>query len=451
MGIDDPTAVSGGPAAGRPRSSMGAVFLTIFLDLAGFSIIFPLSPNLLEHYLAVEGRDGILGGIIRFIEAASPLALDDQVYTAALFGGILGSLYSLLQFLCAPLWGSISDRRGRRPVLIISIAGIAASHLLWALSGSFALFIAARLVAGAMGGNISVATAAAADMTSRENRAKAMGIVGAAFGLGFVFGPAIGGGLSRIDLAARFPGLAAYGVNPFSAAALGALVLALANLATVMLWFKETLAPGERRAAGTRGSASLLGFFRRSTISGVRTTILAYFIYLFAFSGMEFTLTFLAHERFGFGPRENMWLFIFVGVIMAIIQGGLVRRIVPRLGERRTAILGISALLPGFVILGCTTSIAVLYAGLAFLGVGSGLMQPAMTSLASLYAPSDRQGEVMGAFRSLGAFSRILGPLAATVIFWRFGSAWPYVTGAVILLAPLILVASLPLPSKVQK
>jgi MFS family permease len=442
----DPAAAAGPAAPGGRRASMGTIFLTLFLDLVGFSIIFPLSPSMLEYYLKLEGSQGILGSIIRVIESASPLAGQDKVYTAALFGGVLGAIYSLLQFFFSPIWGSLSDRTGRRPILIISIAGTAASYLLWAMSGSFLLFIASRFLAGAMGGNLSVATAAAADVTTRAERTKAMGLVGAAFGLGFTFGPAIGGSLSRIDMTKQFPSLAAYGLNPFSAAALGAFFLGALNLFQVITRFDETLRPEDRRRPAERRPLNPAVFFRRSDIPGVRSVNIIYFIYLLAFGGMEFTLTFLAHQRFRYTPFDIMWLFVFIGVLMALVQGGLVRRVAPRIGERRMAIVGLVTVLPGFLLIGLAPSPFILYVGLAFMGLGSGLVNPAFTSLVSLYAPPDRQGSVMGVFRSIGSFSRILGPLIATLAFWRFGSSSPYILGAAILIPPLLMTFRLPPP-----
>jgi len=434
-------------AGPRRRSTLATVFLTLFLDLAGFSILFPLSPALLEHYLAMEGKGGVLGGIVRAIESASPLAMRDPVYAAALFGGALSAMYSLLQFLFAPVWGSLSDRIGRKPVLIISICGMAASYLIWAASGSFPLFIASRILAGAMGGNISVATAAAADLSGASERSKAMGLVGAAFGLGFIFGPTIGGGLSHIDLSRLFPSLAALGVNPFSAAALGAFLLASTNLFWVTFRFDETL-PRERRRKEPPRFRNPFAFFSPSAAPGIRRTNILWFVYLLAFSGMEFTLTFLAHERFGFTPRMNGLMFLYLGVILVLVQGGIVRRIAPRFGERRVAAAGLGLTVPGLALIGLAprAHISVFFAGLALLAVGSGLAQPSITSLVSLYAPPDRQGAVIGVFRSLGAFSRILGPLIATSIFWKLGSASPYLLGVAILIPPAILVPWLPDP-----
>src|SRR5207249_1133339 len=173
------------------KSPIGVIFLTIFVDMVGFSIIFPLFPEMLKFYLGREGREGALGALLKTLESAFGQSSEQQV--AVLFGGVLGSLYAVLQFIFAPLCGCLSDRVGRRPVLLLTIGGISISYLLWFFSGSFTLLVAARFLGGLMGGNISVATAAVADSTTAENRAKGMGIIGAAFGLGFILGPTIGG------------------------------------------------------------------------------------------------------------------------------------------------------------------------------------------------------------------------------------------------------------------
>jgi MFS family permease len=417
-------------AAPRARSPMGVIFLTLFLDLAGFSIIFPLSPSLLEHYLKLEGNEGLLGTLVSSLNSLSPYASAQPVYTAALFGGVLGSIYSLLQ------------------ILIISNAGIALSYLLWAASGSFGLFIASRFLAGAMGGNISVATAAAADASTRENRAKAMGMVGAAFGLGFIFGPAIGGYLHRFDLTRSLPALTPYGLNPFSAAALGAFGLSLLSVLWTATRFTETLPPELRGRARQERTINPLRFFQRFEFPGVRAVNVITFLYLLAFAGMEFTLTFLARERFQYEPEDNVGFFVFVGLIMVLVQGGLVRRLAPRFGERALAVAGLLTVVPGFIVMGLASNPRTLYIGLGFMGLGSGLVQPSTTSLISLYTPPDRQGAVLGIFRSLGSFARAVGPLLATLVFFRFGSAWPYYLGALVLIPPLAMVVRLPDPRR---
>lgn len=431
---------------GRNRSPAFVLFLTLFLDLVGFSIIFPLFPAMLDHYLTAEGPDSILGRLaaqLRDVVATADLA-DWRVQV--LFGGVLGSLYSLVQFLMSPVWGRLSDRFGRRPILLITVSGMVLSYVLWFFAGSFTLLIAARFLGGAMAGNISTATAAMADITTRENRAKGMGIIGAAFGLGFILGPALGGLLSLFDLTKHWPDLARFGVNPFSSAAGGALVLSVINLAWLRAHFAETLPP-ERRGQTTHtrsiGPRSLLGV---DLAPAVRRTNFAYFVFLLAFGGMEFTLTFLVRDRLHWTPGGMAGMFIYVGLLIALVQGGLVRRLAPRVGEKRLAILGLAIVIPGLAILAFADRAWVLFVGLTPMAVGSGFAIPSLTALVSLYSPPERQGAALGTFRSLGALSRAVGPLAASVAYWRFGPSVPYLAGAALLIVPIVLAATLPRP-----
>ncbi|HVS20136.1 MAG TPA: MFS transporter, partial [Planctomycetota bacterium] len=199
------------PERPRTRSVLGLVFLTAFLDLAGFSILFPLFPELLSHYLALEGEDSLLGRGVAQLAAWAGDGEDADFLVVALFGGLLGALYSTLQFLFAPLWGSVSDRIGRRPTLVFTLAGTCMAYLVWFFAGSFALLVASRLFAGVMAGNIATASAVVADVTSARDRSKGMGLLGAGIGLGFIFGPAIGGLTAHIDLSNAWAGAAGWG------------------------------------------------------------------------------------------------------------------------------------------------------------------------------------------------------------------------------------------------
>jgi len=425
---------------------MGVLFLTVFVDLVGFSIIFPLFPEMLDHYVERDGAESLIGSLAAWLgEFTSHPDPDRQrLYTTALFGGILGSIYSALQFVFAPIWGRLSDRTGRRPILLISISGLALAYLVWVFAGSFELLLLSRVVAGIMGGNISVATAAVADITGEKDRAKGMGMIGAAFGLGFILGPAIGGMLSGIDLTdAGLPGL-----NRFSAPALAALGLSVWNLVWVKLRLPETLPP-ERRASSTAHARSfnpLRLLSGHNLPEGVSGTNLVFFLYQTAFAGMEFTLVFLAKERLDYKPHQMMWIFIYVGLLIALVQGGVVRRLAPRLGERRLIRIGLAMLVPGLLIVGWAPSVFPFYGGLALLAIGSALVSPCLSALVSLYTPSDRQGEVLGVFRSVGALSRAIAPIIAGLVFWKFGSQWPYYGSALVMLAPLLLSARLPSP-----
>jgi len=194
----------------KRRSVMGVVFLTVFLDMVGFSIIFPLFPSILDHYLAVEGEASLVGDLQRWLQGFA----DSDWAVIALFGGVLGSLYSFLQFLFAPVWGALSDRHGRRPVLLLTLGGTALSYLVWILAGGFALLVVARLLGGVMAGNLSLASAAIADTHEGKDRAKGMGMMGAGIGLGFVLGPAIGGLTAEWSRGLDWAAYSDLGLNP---------------------------------------------------------------------------------------------------------------------------------------------------------------------------------------------------------------------------------------------
>jgi len=265
--------------------------LTIFIDLVGFSIIFPLFPSILDYYLAKDGGSGLLANLLAWLDNLSATLGGGERFTPVLFGGVLGSLYATLQFFFAPIWGGLSDKHGRRPILIITTIGMALSYFAWVFAGNFGLLIAARIIGGIMSGNLSVATAAVSDVTTEKDRAKGMGIIGAAFGLGFVAGPAIGGFASSIDLLAMNPDLGAYGINPFSFVALIATVLSVVNFVWIHRRFAESLPPEKRHA--DLASRNPIKRMLQPLPKPIRKTNLAYLIYILAFSGMEFTLTFL--------------------------------------------------------------------------------------------------------------------------------------------------------------
>ncbi len=430
--------------SGKRKLPLGVIFLTLFIDLIGFSIIFPLFPGILDHYLEMEGDTGLLGALLSFLETFDQPGEGSGHFTAVLFGGVLGSIYSFLQFLFAPLWGRLSDRFGRRTILLYTVSGTVLSYLLWFFSGSFLVFILARLLGGAMGGNLSVASAAIADVTPPEHRARGMALVGIAFGLGFIMGPAIGGLSANIDILALAPALASWGVNPFSGPALVALVLSAINLGWVYFRFYETLPPDRRAEYFADRSPRKL--FSARFKSNVRKTNWVFFVYVLAFSGMEFTLTFLASQRFDYGHMELAYIFIYVGLLIVLTQGFVVRKAVPAIGEKAVALWGLFLVMVGLFIVGIAQTPGWLYGGLGFMAVGSGLVNPALSALVSLYSPAEKQGEAMGVFRSLGSLGRAIGPFLASFVFWWYGSAVSYALGAAILIIPLGIALLLPRP-----
>jgi MFS family permease len=425
------------------KSTLKLVFLTLFLDLMGFSIIFPLFPELAEYYWKNDPDNIFLQQIFNFINTFG--RNPDSFQAIVLFGGILGALYSLLQFIASPFWGSLSDRYGRRPILLISLAGIALSYVLWFFSGSFSLLLLSRVVSGFMSGNLSTASAVVSDITDQKNRSRGMATIGIAFALGFILGPAIGGLMSLIDLTQLTPSLVSLGVNPFSSAALFAFVLTLINLVLMFFKFKET---NSNHNQVTERSANIFRIFKPLPYANVNKVNVSYFIYLLAFSGMEFTLTFLAAERLNYSSWDNAKMFIFIGLIIAFVQGGYVRRKAHIVGEKKMAMQGFVAVIIGLLIIAISKSSAVLFTGLFFLSTGSSMVIPTLTSLVSQFTPSHEQGRSLGIFRSLGSLSRVFGPLFACVLYWQHGSATPYYLAAVAIIGSILILVNLAKPNE---
>jgi MFS family permease len=434
------------PVPQRPLS-LGVIFLTLYIDLIGFSIIFPLGPDLLAHYLNLEGHAGVLGWLVAQTDSLAR-AFGIENYAPVLFGGVISSVFSLLQFVFAPFWGAVSDRRGRRGVLMLTVTGTALGYLIWVCSGSFWLFLISRIVSGAFSGNLSVATAAVADVTTRQERSKAMGLVGAAFGLGLVTGPTLGALTVHINLAGRFPELARFGINPFSVPALLALGLCLINLLWIAARFKETLSPHVRAGAVEPRLRNPIAAILGLENSAVRRTNLVAFVFYIEFVEMEAALTFLASARFGYTARENGILLGFLGFCAIVTQGYIVRKLLKVANEVHVLAFGLGFTAVGLFVIGYATQPWMLYVGVALLALGSGLVNPSTTGLISLYANAEEQGRVLGIFRSLSALARTFTPVLAGIVFWRFGSTSVFVSGALLTLAALALSTRLPKPVK---
>ena len=425
------------------KSVFGIVFLTIFLDMVGFSIIFPLFPAMLDHYLFLEQSmgGGILSSFVSWVSAfGNQASIDNPGFRleTVIFGGILGSLYAVLQFVFAPIWGGLSDRYGRKPILMFTLFGTAVGYFLWIMSGNFWLLVLSRLIGGMAGGNISVATAAIADVTSREKRSKGMAFVGIAFGLGFVLGPAIGGIASQWDWSGSE--LVFFGMHPFSAAATISFCLAILNLLWLSIGFRETLSP-EKRSEST---SFLPAVCRMGEVTSpdARRTCMSYLFYMISFSGMEFTLTFLAVERFSFSPKDLGEMFLLIGGTLILVQGVVVRRFVNRMGERNMAHLGILIGFFAFLIIALADSYSMFYPGLFLMSSGVALISPTLTALTSLSSKESEQGVNLGIFRSCGSIARSIGPISAGLIYFTYGSSIAYIIGAIWLVFPaLVLLA----------
>jgi multidrug resistance protein len=359
------------------RSPLLIIFVTVFIDLIGFGIVIPVLP-----YYAEGTKFG---------------ATPSQV-------GLLFASYSVMQLIFAPVLGRLSDKYGRRPILLISLLGTSVGFLILGFATTLWMLFVGRIIDGISGGNISTAQAYIADITTKENRAKGMGLIGAAFGLGFVFGPAIGGILSR------------WGINvPFLFAG------GLAFLNAILLYFAlpETVTPdhpARTSAAAGRGWQQLIGALRNPQLGFVLTI---YFLSIVAFSIMTATFSLFMMFRLGYDAFHNGWVFAFVGIISAIIQGGLIGKLVKRFGEPLLVIIGgllfSASLLAIPFVTAATGLLAILTLGAAT-AIGQALSAPSLSSLASKSAGASEQGGVLGVMQSVASLARAVGPSLAAVL-----------------------------------
>jgi DHA1 family tetracycline resistance protein-like MFS transporter len=316
----------------------------------------------------------------------------------------------------APFWGRLSDRVGRRPVLIFGLLGSAASYVVFAFAGSLSVLYLSRILAGIGGATVPVAQAYIADITPPEKRAGNLGLIGAAFGLGFIFGPALGGFLAPISPEA--PGLAAA-------------ALCLGNGILAIFLLPESLSKEEREEKKLGG----MPFSMTDLVIAIKTPITARilllsFLFTSAFAAMQPTFPLFGAVRFGLDERHVGYLFAFLGTISALMQGGLVRRLVPVMGETRLIQLAGLPFIAGLLAIAFAQSMAFLLVGLALLAVGFGGTLPSITSLLSRVAPPELQGSVLGIGQSVGSLARILGPTLAGIVYDLKGITWPYLGGA---------------------
>ncbi|MGW8264901.1 MAG: MFS transporter [Longimicrobiales bacterium] len=386
------------------RARLGILFLTVFLDLVGFGIVLPLLPFYADRFGA-SGTDV----------------------------GLLITVYSVAQLFLAPLWGRLSDRVGRRPILILGLLGSAVSYVVFAFAGSLSVLFLSRILAGIGGATVPVAQAYIADITPPEKRAGNLGLIGAAFGLGFIFGPALGGILAPI--APEAPGLAAA-------------ALCLGNGILALVFLPESLSEAEREArAMVRKPFSTKDFAVAIRNPITSRILLLAFLFTVAFAAMQPTFPLFGAIRFSLDERHVGYLFAFLGTISATVQGGLVRKLVPVLGETRLIQLSGLPFIAGLLAIAFAQSIGWLLLGLALLALGFGGTLPSIASLLSRVAPPELQGSVLGIGQSVGSLARIVGPTLAGIVYDLRGIAWPYLGGAGVAGAALLVALTLrPLP-----
>ena len=362
------------------------VFVTVFIDLLGFGIIIPLLPFYAETFGAT-----------------------------AFTVGLLATSFSLMQFIFAPIWGRLSDRVGRRPIILLGLLGSCFSYLGFGMAGTLTALFAARIFAGIAGANIPTAQAVVADLTTPENRAKGMGMIGAAFGLGFIFGPAIGGFLSRYG----------YAMPAFFASA-----LSLANFVAAWFFLPETLKP-EHRAIERVGRMDAL----RTALARPHLPLLLLigFLVVAAFSAFESTFALFAERVYAFHASSIGYVFAFVGIVLVIVQGFLVGKVVKRIGEHHIVPASLALVAIGLLMIPGTRSVAALLVANGVMAVGMGFNSPSLMSLVSRYTAAEDQGGVMGLTQSLNSLARIIGPMWGGFAFDHLGIGMPYISAAAVM------------------
>ena len=381
------------------------ILVTLVLDAMGIGLIVPVMPDLLMDVRASD------------------------LSVAALWGGILTTSFAVMQFLFGPVVGGLSDRYGRRPVLLISLVIQALDYLVMAVAGTIWLLLAGRIVGGITAATQSTANAYVADISRPEEKAANFGLVGAAFGIGFVLGPLIGGLLGEFGTRA-----------PFYAAA----ALAAANAVFGWIVLKETVTDEIRRPFSW-ARANPLGTFRvLGKLPGISKLLMVYFLYQFAFTVYPATWSFFGQERFGWGPGTIGLSLGLFGISLAIIQGWLIRYVLRWLGERGTVIYGHAFDIFAFVVLAFVTSgsLALILTPMAALAA---VITPALQAIMSKTVGDDQQGELQGALTSVSAVAMMLAPMAMTGVFAAFTQpgAAVYFPGAAFILSALLIFGGL--------
>jgi DHA1 family tetracycline resistance protein-like MFS transporter len=381
---------------------MAILFLIVFLDLIGFGLMFPLLPFYSEHF------------------GATPMVVT-----------LLLASYSLAQFFMSPVWGRLSDRFGRKPILLASLCFSIGSYVWLGFADALWMLFAARLLAGAGAGNIAAAQAYIADVTTPEKRAKGMGMIGAAFGLGFTLGPALGG-----LIAGDHPDIVALGRPALVAAALSTIALLLT--ATML---SESL-PGSARIAERPSRLTLAReAFDRPAL---RQILILFFIATAAFAGMETTFALWSEGAFGWGPRSVGLSLLFVGVVLIVMQGFLVGWLAQRFGEARLVVAGISIIAAGLLGLPLSAIVPEALIAMGLMAVGMGLFSPSINSLLSFHAGATERGGIMGVGQSASSLARVFGPIVAGFCFDHWGRNAPYYFSATVMAAMVLLALRLP-------
>jgi len=379
----------------KTKASLSIIFLTVFIDLLGFGLLIPILPTFASKQLAIS---------------------DFEI-------GIIVAAYSFMQFIFNPIIGSYSDRVGRRPIIIITLLITALSYLVFSFANTFIVLLASRMIGGFGGSNIAVAQAYIADITSEKERTKGMGLIGAAFGLGFVFGPMLGGILSEYG----------YEVVGYSAAGFSFLAFIFASL-----FLKESI---EKKQTHKKQFINVFSTKAYSVLLSEKRLaffVLIYFVIVFSMANIYGTFALLGYKVYEFTDREIGYLFTIIGIIGAIVQGGLLRQLSKFISDEKLVLIGIFFMMIGLAGLPYGTH----FLGVAiiggFLSVGSGILQPTLLGLVSIETAEENQGTILGLNQSLASLARVLGPLWGGIAYDYIGYQFPFLTGGLFTLFALL-------------
>ena len=381
------------------------IFSALLIDILAFTTILPLLPRILDHY-KTNDKDSLCVYFIAYINSYKRfIGAEDERFDIVLFGGLVGSLYSILQAFVAPIIGKLSDTYGRKPILLSSMVGNILSALIWFFSKNFNHFLLSRVVAGLSEGNVQLSIAMISDLTTKDNRSKGLALVGIAFSLGFTFGP----GISAF-VASKEP----IYENAYANASLFTLIMLIIETIFLIFALQETNIVTKPTKTSSNKQQNALGVI--------------HFMFLLIFSGMEFTITFLTFERFHFTHMQQGKLLGSIGIISALLQGGFVRRYSNKVGDDKIALSGIVSSAIGYLCIGVSSSITSLHIGAVFLAYTSATV---VTCLTSLCSKLDKSGESLGEFRRYGQLGRAIGPLFACSAYWLFGASKVYLTSCI--------------------
>lgn len=388
----------------RKSAALGFIFVTLLIDVIGFGIIIPVVPNLISELEGVS------------------------IPEAAAYGGWLIAAFAGMQFIFSPVLGNLSDQYGRRPVLLISLFGFGVDYLVTAFAPTIEWLFAGRIIAGVMGASFTTASAYIADVSTPEKRAQNFGMIGAAFGLGFIIGPALGGVIAQYGLRA-----------PFIAAA----VLTFINWLYGYFILPESLAPDHRRKfdwARANPVGTLRFFLKYKVILGLVASIILIYV---AGHAVQSTWSYYTIEKFAWDEAMVGYSLAFVGIMVAIVQGWLIRFIIPKIGQERSVFVGLALYAIGFFLFGIASQGWMMFAFLVPYCLG-GIAGPSLQGIMSTQVPPNQQGELQGALTSLMSLTSIFGPLLMTWLFYHFsepGAAF-YFPGAAMVAGSLLTIVS---------